>query len=288
VIHALDHVLVSVSDLEAASASYETLLGRRPSWRGEHPGLGTENALFRLGNGYLELLAPAGAGAFADQLRARIAERGEGPLGLAFATDDGDACAKLLRERGVAAADPLAGQGRERTSGAERRWRNVMLPPEATRGVMVFCIEHETALDVLPVAEPTADSDAVVEGFDHVVVTSKDPDATRAFYGDQLGLRLALDKTFEKYGSRLLFFRVGGVTIEIGGRLGEDLDPDAPDEFWGIAYRVPDIAVAHARLAASEADVSEIRTGRKAGTRVFTARAPTHGVATLVIGGDGP
>ena len=61
-------------------------------------------------------------------------------------------------------------------------------------------------------------------------------------------------------------------------------DPSAPDRFWGISWRVPDIDAAHARLVAAGFDVSEIRTGRRPGTRVATVRAETHGVATLLIG----
>jgi hypothetical protein len=49
---------------------------------------------------------------------------------------------------------------------------------------------------------------------------------------------------------------------------------------------VPDIDAAHARLVAAGFDVSEIRTGRRPGTRVATVRGETHGVATLVLGPD--
>ena len=68
----LDHVIVTVRDLEAATQTLARLLGRGPSWRGEHPDLGTANALFRLSNTYVELLAPAGSGGFGDLLRVRL------------------------------------------------------------------------------------------------------------------------------------------------------------------------------------------------------------------------
>ncbi|MBX3636913.1 MAG: VOC family protein, partial [Rubrivivax sp.] len=68
----LDHVVVAVADLAAASATYARLLGRAPSWQGEHPGWGTANTLFRLANTYVELLAPAGAGMLADTIRAHL------------------------------------------------------------------------------------------------------------------------------------------------------------------------------------------------------------------------
>jgi catechol 2,3-dioxygenase-like lactoylglutathione lyase family enzyme len=53
----IDHAVIAVRDLDAASETYARLLGRRPSWRGSHPGAGTANVLFRLDNTYLEPLA---------------------------------------------------------------------------------------------------------------------------------------------------------------------------------------------------------------------------------------
>ena len=113
---------------------------------------------------------------------------------------------------------------------------------------------------------------------------TKNPDEARALYGERFGIRLALDKTFEKFGSRLIFFRLGGVSIEIGASLKDEPDPEASDDLWGLAYRVADIIAMQSRLKEAGFDVSEVRKGRKPGTRVCTVRNPTHGVATLLIG----
>ena len=280
---ALDHVIVLVRDVEAAAPVTARLLGRTPSWRGEHPGQGTANALFRLENTCLELLAPSGPGPVGDLLRARLAEAGEGPLGFALATPDADACCAALRARGLAAADPAPGIGRDEPSGAWRRWRTVMLPADAARGILVFAIEHVTPPELLPPAQPLAAPAAAVSGIDHLVVRSDAPEAAIAFYRDRLGLRLALDRTFEVWGARLLFFRVGGVTIEVAVPAKPPDEPTPRDSFWGVSWRVPDADTARARLREGGIDVSEVRAGRKPGTRVCTVRAPTHGVATLLI-----
>ncbi len=112
---------------------------------------------------------------------------------------------------------------------------------------------------------------------------SVDPDATRELYGDGLGLRLALDRSFEQWGARLLFFRVGGVTVEIAARLGGTPEPDAADRFWGLSYRVGHADAARARLHDEGFDVSEVRSGRRPETRVFTVRGEPCGVATLML-----
>lgn len=279
----VDHIVLAVRDLPRATETYRSLLGREPSWRGRHPAYGTANTLFRLENTYLELLASAGDGPLAVRVNAWLEEHGESPFALAFGTDDVDAAAATLRARGLTSSDPADGLGRDERTGAERRWRNVFLPPSATRGVPMIVIEHRSPPDALPAAVPVAGDAAAVAACDHVVVQSADADASRALYGDGLGLRLALDRTFEDWGARLLFFRTGHLTVEVAASLGRS-DAAAADRLWGISWRVPDIDAAHARLVATGFDVSEIRTGRRPGTRVATIRAETLGVATLVIG----
>jgi catechol 2,3-dioxygenase-like lactoylglutathione lyase family enzyme len=276
----LDHVVVAVADLERAIADYSAMFGRGPDWRGNHPGQGTENALFPLANGYLELLAPSGDGMLGDSLRQRLGERGEGLAALAFGTPDVNRFAAGLRERGFRAGEPQAGSGRERDGGRERHWSTVAIPAAATRGVAVFAIEHRSP-PLTAVAPPVADD--AIAAFDHVVVMTGDVEDSIRVYGDVLGIRLALDREFPQRGLRLLFFRIGGVTVEVGGRIGAAADHDRPDELWGLAYRVGDVDAGRARLSAAGVRVSDVRPGQKRGTRVCTVGEETHGVATLLI-----
>lgn len=281
----LDHVVIAVRDLEASTAALGRLLGRRPSWRGGHPADGTANTLFRLDDTYIELLSPRSAGPIAERLEAWLAQHGEGLFALAFGTRDAEACARGLRARGLGGGEPTDGEGREQRSGVERRWRTVMLPEAETRGVVLFAIEHRSPPGRLPAAEPEGDPRAAVSGCDHVVVNTADADAASALYGGKLGLRLALDRSFPEWGVRLLFFRVGGITVEIAAPLGAGGEPD---RLWGISYRVPDVEAARARLAGLGFDVSEVRAGRRANSRVCTVRGEPCGVATLLITHDPP
>lgn len=277
-----DHALIAVRDLEAAAADYERMLGRRRSWRGVHPDLGTENALFKLDNTYLELLAPGASGPVAELLTRRLEEQGEGLVGMAFGTDDAELCAGTLRERGLAAADPRAGEGRDLESGAVRHWRNVMLPTEETRGLTLFAIEHVSPPEALPYAAAEVEVGAV-DGLDHIVINTVDAEAAIALYGDKLGIRLALDRRFEARGMRLLFFRIGGITVEVAASLEERGPAETPDRFFGLAYRVADAHLARERLAAAGFEIGRVRDGHKPGTLVCTIREPTHGVPTLLI-----
>ncbi len=288
---ALDHVVIAVRDLDAATRTYRDLLGLGTSWAGAHPGLGTRNTLYRLGNTYLELLSPieSASGPGARWLEGHFDRHGEGLVALAFATDDVAAARPALEASGVETADPEPGEGvhseSEGAAGSERvrRWTNLRLSPKASRGLSVFLIEHHSPPEALPPASLEAEPGAAVAALDHVVIHSADPEATCAFYGETLGLRLALDKEFPRFGTRLIFFRVAGVTVEVGARLGAEPEPDTPDRFGGLAYQVPDLGRTHARLEAAGFDVSEVREGRKPGTRVCTVRAETCGVPTLLI-----
>lgn len=282
-ITSVDHVIVGVGDLDAATDSYTTVLGRRPSWRGVHEAYGTANTLFRLDNSYVELLSPAGDGPVGELLRARLAEHGDGQMGVVFGTDDAAALGERLRARDWEVGEPMPGEGRDTETGAVRRWKNLLFPEARTRGLMSFAIEHDAESPPLPEAAVTESDTSAVAALDHVVVQSTDGDATAAIYGDALGIRLALDKRFEQFGARLIFFRVGHCSVEVAAPLDADT-ADEPDRFGGLAYRVPDADAAHARLSRAGADVSEVRKGRKKGTRVMTVRAPTCNVPTLLIG----
>jgi catechol 2,3-dioxygenase-like lactoylglutathione lyase family enzyme len=177
---------------------------------------------------------------------------------------------------------------------AKRRWLSFHVAPTDTREIRLIVIQHMDAAGALPASAPAAEPASVVDAIDHVVVMTGNADAAIALYRDKLGLRLALDRTFESRGLRLLFFRIGHLTVECAAALGggsEALYRDAAaagdsgtDRFWGISYRVADVDAARARLGRAGFDVSDTRKGMKPGTRVCTVRRETHGVSTLLLG----
>lgn len=269
----LDHVTIAVSDLEHAVVAHSRLLGAEPTWQGEHVGLGTRGALFGLDNGLLELVAPRAEDASAEGLRAWLDEHGEGLLAIAFATADIAACHAALRANGVAIAVPEIGEARG-SRGELRRYRVSEISPRKTRGLRVSLVERS---DTIALRGPAVRPRDTLSAFDHVVLRTADPDAAVRFYGDALKIRLALDR--DLFGTRMLFFRVGGVTLEVvrDPRAVED------DVLAGVAYRTSDLDAACARILQGGFTVSGPRDGRKPGTRVLTVKDGTCGVPTLVI-----
>lgn len=273
VISRFDHLTILVRDVDDAAEAYACLLGRAASWRGTHPELGRQTALFGLNNALLELSGPLPTAAEAEGLRAHLAAHGEGLAALAFATQDADACSLELRARGVRATAPEHGEARA-ADGSKRAYRALELSPRATRALPVLVVERPDAQQLMAAADSAPDR---AEALDHVVITTADPESAVALYERGLGIRLALDK--ELFGTRRLFFRVGGVTLEVV----HDRALGAQDRFYGAAYRVRDLEATHARLRNAGLHVSEVRNGRKQGTAVFSLREPLCGVPTLII-----
>ena len=122
---------------------------------------------------------------------------------------------------------------------------------------------------------------APITGLDHVVVATEDSDRAAALYGARLGLDMALDRSHQDWG-QLMFFRSGDLVVEVVRRPVAGGDTTR-DKLWGLSWRVGDIDAARTRLMAAGVDVSDVRTGRKPGTRVMSVRSGTCGVQTLLL-----
>jgi len=274
----LDHVVVLTSDINAGSAAYQTLFARSPAW--QNSGDGADRVLFTLDNMTLELMSPSGDGGAADRIRNVLAEQGEGLASLCFRTNDIGKMHRRL-DRLTLKPEPVAEvESRDAISGATLSWKRTRAATEATSGVRMFFLEREKER---PLSVRTAP--AAITAMDHVVVSTADPERAAALYGARLGLDMALDRSHPDWG-RLMFFRCGDLIVEVTHRPGKQADAgrDRPqDRLRGMCWRVADIDATHARLTAAGVDVSEVRTGRKPGTRVMTVRNGTCGVPTLLV-----
>jgi catechol 2,3-dioxygenase-like lactoylglutathione lyase family enzyme len=277
-ITSLDHVVVLTSDINAGSAAYQTLFARSPAW--QNSGDGADRVLFTLDNMTLELMSPSGEGGAADRIRSVLAEQGEGLASLCFRTSDISKMHRRL-DRLTLKPEPVAEvESRDAISGDTLSWKRTRAATDATSGVRMFFLEREKER---PLSVRTAP--AAITAMDHVVVSTADPERAAALYGARLGLDMALDRSHPDWG-RLMFFRCGDLIVEVTHRPGKQADAgrDRPqDRLRGMCWRVADIEATHARLTAAGVDVSEVRTGRKPGTRVMTVRNGTCGVPTLLV-----
>lgn len=269
-IEALNHIAIAVRDLDRAASAYGALLGRRADWREE--AAGARHAWFQLANMALDLVQADGAGESGDRVRSQIEAHGEGLWGLAFEVTDLDETRRLLGRRGAAVGEAASLLSTD-------AWRLAFVDPAATHGVSIALAERTGRFTAKPAA------DDAVQALDHVVIHTANPDRAVALYGARLGLDFRLDRSNPQWGSRLMFFRCGASVVEIGSRLGGEAS-DEPDRLTGLAWRVADPDAAQARLAKAGFDVSEVRAGRKPGTRIFTVRSGVPGAPTVMLSAE--
>ena len=272
----LDHLIVAVKDLEEAENNYKKLFGFPPVWKGSHKDLGTSNSLFNFENTYFELLSASGNGAGADLVNNYLAQSGEGLIGMVFATEDINSARHSLVEKGFLVEEPSSGQGINNSDQQTRNWKNLFLPPELTRGIFSFVIEH---LDEnLPQSKALNASSP--HKLDHVVINTNDADGFIKIYKDAFNIRLALDKVIEHWNKRMLFFRLSKTTIEV---IEQKDDLPSNDQMWGLAWDVKDIEKAHKRLTTQGIEVTPVQKGIKEKTLVATIKSHNHNVPTLLI-----
>lgn len=69
------------------------------------------------------------------------------------------------------------------------------------------------------------------------------------------------------------------MSIEV---IATDKAPDH-DEMWGLALKTADIDATQKRLLSAGVDVSDVKAGRKPGTRVCTVKSHALAIPTLLI-----
>jgi catechol 2,3-dioxygenase-like lactoylglutathione lyase family enzyme len=270
----MDHVVVLVNDIDAAAAAYQALLGRAPSWRAGRDG--AQTVLFTLDNVGVELMAPSGDHDIAARIRAMLGRQGEGLASLCFKVDDIDATHRRLARLALDPGPVTAVDSTDATTAATLSWRSCRAATAQAGGVRLFFIE-------LPQPRPAsvATGEASIAALDHLVVSTAEPEAAAALYGARLGLDMALDRSHPDWG-RLMFFRCGDLVVEVTHRPGKH-PGDTRDRLAGLCWRAADIDASRARMIAAGIEVSEVRQGRKPGTRVATVRSHACGVPTLLI-----
>ena len=275
-ISTLDHLIIAVKDLDQAEKNYKKILGTNPVWRGRHKSLGTANSIFNFKNTYLELLTSDGEGLGAELVKNLIQENGEGLAGIVFGVDDMLQTVQQLKQEGYQISDPAEGEGSDNETNKVRKWHNLFLPPELTRGLFSFIIQHHDG-ELPSHKEYAKDS---INKLDHVVINTNNADSFIETYRDVFKIRLALDKTIEHWNSRMLFFRLNKTTIEVVERPNNEKPKDT---LWGLAWEVETIEDTHKRLVSEGVEVSDIKAGLKENTLVATVKSHTHNVPTLII-----
>jgi len=128
----IDHVGIAVRDLEEAIERYRAALGADPVHRERMEGDGVEEALFRVGASYVQLLAPTAEDTPVGRFLAR---RGEGVHHVGYRVGDVAAAVAELKEQGVPMVDDAPRPGSRGTTVA-------FAHPKGFGGVLVELVEE--------------------------------------------------------------------------------------------------------------------------------------------------
>jgi Glyoxalase-like domain len=142
----IDHLVYACPDLDAVVAEITRLTGVRPQDGGQHPGLGTHNALLSLGDRtYLEIIAPDPAQPGTGQPQPFGLDHLTAPALRAWAAapQDLDAAVKRARTEGLAYGDIVTGHRRSPGDG-ELSWRMTTYAYDGAVAVVPFLIDWGT------------------------------------------------------------------------------------------------------------------------------------------------
>jgi catechol 2,3-dioxygenase-like lactoylglutathione lyase family enzyme len=139
----IDHLVYACPDLDATVAELTRLTGVRPQGGGQHPGLGTHNALLSLGGRtYLEIIAPDPAQPGNGEPLPFGLDRLTAPALRAWAAAPGDldAAVRQARAEGFEYGD-IVTRHRRAPGGSELSWRMTTYPHDGAVAVLPFLID---------------------------------------------------------------------------------------------------------------------------------------------------
>ncbi len=138
----LDHIIIGVKDLDAATEIFRDKLGLTPSGGGVHATGGTANRIIVIGDTYLELIAVRTP----SEAQASIVERlakGEGYLNFVLSSNSMQADSEAMKARGVSLIGPEKGSLKAE-DGRVRSWlRTNIERPDLTQQYP-FLIQHDS------------------------------------------------------------------------------------------------------------------------------------------------
>ncbi len=139
----LDHIIIGVHDLEAATAIFSDKLGLVASGGGVHATGDTANRIIVIGNTYLELIAVRTPAEAQQSMVNRLA-KGEGYLNFVLTSNDIQADSAAMKQRGVSIIGPKKGS-LNAGDGRSRAWQRTDVErPDLTQHYP-FLIQHDSA-----------------------------------------------------------------------------------------------------------------------------------------------
>ena len=269
----VQNIFLATKNIEETSQKFSIFFGRSPDFIGQSINLGIDIIIFGLNNTNICLISPKSSGFWFETLNNFLKNKGEGIFGINFSSDDFDNDYNNFTKNNLKLSDKIESNF-EGNNNDKIKFSFFNIFDKAIENLNIF-VSNEMNFQ-----NNKANSKNNVSKVNQIVIQTEAPDTIKDIFDGKLSIRLALDKTFKEWAGRMLFFRLGGVTLEVIE--GKDIKQNS--KYFGIGWHADNYNKCYNSLLNDGFSLSEIRKGRKEGTLVSTLKKPILNIPTILIG----
>ena len=269
----VQNIFLATKNIEETSKKFTIFFKRNPNFVGQSKKLGIDIISFGLNKTNICLISPKCNGIWFEALNNFLKKGGEGIFGVNFSSDnfDNDYNNFVKNELKLSNKIETSFEGNKKDQ-IKFSFFNILNKTVESLNIVI-----SNEMDFQNNRENSKNN---VSKVNQLVIQTKSPDTIKDFFRDKLSIRLALDKTFKEWAGRMLFFRLGGVTLEVIE--GQDIKQNS--KYFGIGWHTDNYNKCYNDLLKNGFRLSKIRIGRKEGTLVSTLKDPILNIPTILIG----
>jgi catechol 2,3-dioxygenase-like lactoylglutathione lyase family enzyme len=226
-----DHLVIAARHVPRSAEHYRSRLGFSVYRGGQHPGLGTENAIVRFGLDYMELLGiydedEAAAAPRRATLMDYFDHHDGGLIGYCLATDRIDELAERFRDTGLDVEGPMDME-RMRPDGVLLQWRVLVPGGTAWRRPWPFFIQWAMDDAERLQVEPRGLHPNGGRRVSGIAVLVRELDAAMYLYTEQLGLTPGERTPLDEWHAESVVYQLGNFRICLVAPTEEGIAADA-------------------------------------------------------------
>ena len=269
----VQNIFLATKNIEETSQKFSIFFGQSPNFIGQSRKLGIDIISFGLNKTNICLISPKKSGIWSEKLYNFLKNKGEGIFGINFFSDDFDKDYNNFVKNDLKLSDKIESSF-EVNNDIEIKFSFFNILDKTIESLNILVSSE------IDFKENKSSLKNNVSKVNQLVIQTEDPETIKEIFEGKLSIRLALDKTFKKWAGRMLFFRLGGLTLEVIE--GKDIKQNS--EYFGIGWHVDNYNKCYDYLLNDGFRLSKIRAGRKEGTLVSTLKEPILNIPTILIG----
>ena len=269
----VQNIFLATKNIEETSQKFSIFFRRKPNFIGQSGKLGIDIISFGLNKTNICLISPKNSGIWSEKLNNFLKNKGEGIFGINFFSNDFNNDYNNFVKNHLKVSGKIESSF-EGNNDIEIKFSFFNILDKTIESLNIFV---SSKIDFQDNKSSLKNN---VSKVNQLVIQTEDPDTIKEIFEGKLSIRLALDKTFKKWAGRMLFFRLGGVTLEVIE--GKDIKQNS--EYFGIGWHADNYNKCYDDLINDGFRLSEIRAGRKEGTLVSTLKEPILNIPTILIG----